>query len=250
MVERYYESAEFKGLNTRTQHVRRLILGHVCAADGSKPYKLLEARHIRRARDLKANVPESANGMVKAIRAVFTWAVQPGVELADKNPPKDVPYLEAKGDGHHSWTDAEVEQFERRHPIGSHARLALALLLYTSQRRGDVVLLGPSHLRDGWLHLTQEKNRDRKPIMLEIPIRPELQKIMDASPLGQTTFWSASGERHSSRRPASATGSASGATKPASSTAPLTDCAKHRRDASRSRAPRRMRSWLSPATRL
>src|SRR5262249_16953656 len=34
-----------------------------------------------------------------------------------------------KSEGFHSWTDAEIARFENRHPIGSRARLALALLL-------------------------------------------------------------------------------------------------------------------------
>jgi hypothetical protein len=188
LIDRYFESAEFKQLHSRTQYVRRLILGHVAAADGAKPFKLLETKHVRRMRDLKADQPEAANGRVKALRAVFSWAVLPGVELATHNPAKDVPYIEAKGDGHHSWTDEEVAMYEARHPIGSKARLALALLLYSSQRKSDVVLFGPGHVHDGWLHFTQVKNRDRKPIYLEIPIRPELQTIIDASSIGEKTF--------------------------------------------------------------
>jgi hypothetical protein len=37
LIEQYYHSAEFKGLHERTQRVRRLILGHIAAADGDKP---------------------------------------------------------------------------------------------------------------------------------------------------------------------------------------------------------------------
>jgi integrase len=110
---------------------------------------------------------------------VFSWAVLPGVELAERNPAKDVPYIEAKGDGHHSWTDAEVARYEARHPVGTTARLAMALLLFTSQRRSDVVLFGPKHVHAGWLHFT---------IYLEIPIQSELQDILDATPLGADTF--------------------------------------------------------------
>jgi len=188
LFERYFESAEFKSLNPSTQRTRRLILGHVADDDGSKPYRMMETKHVRRMRDLKAEKPEAANGRVKALRAVFSWAVQPGVELATHNPARDVPYIESKSDGFHSWTDAEVAQFEARHPVGTKARLAMALLLHTSQRRSDVVLFGPGHVHDGWLHFTQQKNRERKPIYLEIPIVSDLQAILDASELGQDTF--------------------------------------------------------------
>ena len=44
-----------------------------------------------------------------------------------------------------AWTDAEIAEYEARHPIGSKARLALALLLYTGQRRSDVVTMGRPH---------------------------------------------------------------------------------------------------------
>jgi integrase len=190
LIERYFESAEFKQLHSRTQYVRRLILGHVASADGSKPYRQLETKHVRRMRDLKADQPEAANGRVKALRAVYAWAVLPGVELATNNPAKDVPYIEAKGDGHHSWTDEEIAQFEARHPVGTKARLAMGLLLLSSQRRSDVVLFGPGHVHDGWLHFTQQKNKDRekKAIYLEIPIQRELQEILDATPTGTETF--------------------------------------------------------------
>ena len=50
-----------------------------------------------------------------------------------------------------------TSRFEAKHPIGSKARLALALLLYTGQRRGDVVRLGRQHIRNGVLFLLCHK---------------------------------------------------------------------------------------------
>lgn len=44
----------------------------------------------------------------------------------------------------------EVAQFAARHSIGSRARLALALSLYTGARRSDLVQLGGQHVRNGW----------------------------------------------------------------------------------------------------
>jgi hypothetical protein len=37
-----------------------------------------------------------------------------------------------------------------RHPIGSKARLAMTLMLYTGCRRGDAVLLGPQDIKRGF----------------------------------------------------------------------------------------------------
>lgn len=186
LCEQYYRSAEYKRLDPRTQHVRRLILDVICKRDGDKPYALMEPRHLRKRRDEKAETPEAANGLVKALRQVFAFALEN--DLAQRNPAKDVPYLKSGSEGFHSWTIEEVRRFEERHPVGSKARLALALLLYTGQRRSDVVALGRQHIKDGWFTFTQVKNRNRKPVTLSIPVRPELKAIIDATPSGNLTY--------------------------------------------------------------
>ena len=43
-------------------------------------------------------------------------------------------------------------------------------------------------MKDGWLTFTQTKNRRHKPVTLSIPVRPELQAIIDATPSGHMTF--------------------------------------------------------------
>lgn len=182
----YFSSAGFKNLTRRTQYVRRRILDGICTRDGDKPYTLMEPRHVRRRRDERADKPEAANALVKALRQVFAFAVE--YELAQRNPAKDVPYLNSGSEGFHSWSIEEVWQFGAHHPIDSKAGLALALLLYTGQRRSDIVRLGPQHVRDGWLTFTQAKNRSRKPVTLSIPILPELQAVIDATPTGDLAF--------------------------------------------------------------
>jgi integrase len=72
--------------------------------------------------------------------------------------------------------------------VGTTARLAFALLLYTGQRRSDVVQFGRQHVRNGWMKFTQHKNRRSKPVTLEIPIVGELQRIIDGSTCGDLTF--------------------------------------------------------------
>jgi integrase len=74
------------------------------------------------------------------------------------------------------------------HPPGCTARLALALLLFTGQRKSDVIALGRQHVNDGWLHFTQFKNRNRRPVTLDLPILPELQAVIDTAPIGNLTF--------------------------------------------------------------
>ena len=101
-------------------------------------------------------------------------AVEIGLRADD--PTRDVRAIRVRSDGFHSWSDAEIAQFEKCHPIGSRARLAFALLLYTGQRRSDVVRMGCQHVRDGVLTVRQQKTGTK----LSIPVHPTLQAILNA----------------------------------------------------------------------
>ena len=184
----YYKSAMFRELDPRTQKVRRAILERFCLHknDGDKPYRMLLPKHVRVRRDEMIDRPEAANGLVKALRQLFKFAVR--YDLHDSNPAVGIEYLSGNADGFHSWTLDEIEKFENTHPVGTSARLALALALYTGQRRADLVVLGKQHVRGGWLTFTQHKGRNRKPVRMEIPVIPELQQIIDATHTGDLTF--------------------------------------------------------------
>ena len=191
----YFRSVIFRHLETTTQITRRRILEstydepiHPGASEtfAGFPLTRMTPKAVRVLRDRKASAPEAANGRVKAIRAVFSWALEE--EHVAINPAREVPRIKNASSGYHSWTMEEVERFEERHPVGTKPRLALALLVYTGARRSDVVRLGKQHVREGWLRFKQYKNRNRHPIEVEIPILPELQRIIEASPTGDLTY--------------------------------------------------------------
>ncbi|MGA8612822.1 MAG: site-specific integrase [Xanthobacteraceae bacterium] len=193
---RYFaECTDYKLLDPRTQHVRRQILeatfDEPIRRDTDKrfadiPLARMDGNAIEVLRDRKLSTPESANARVKAIRQVFKWGVSKG--HAPSNPAREVSYFKSSSEGFHTWTLEEVQQFEEHHPIGTKARLAFALLLYTGQRRSDVIRFGKQHAKHGALTFTQYKGRNRKPHKLTLPILPVLQKIIDGSPCGDLTF--------------------------------------------------------------
>jgi len=80
--------------------------------------------------------------------------------------------------GHHSWTEEEIAAFESRWPVGARVRLAFALLLYTGQRRSDVITMGRQHVRAGAIDMTQQKTGTS----LSIALHPALRLILDAAP--------------------------------------------------------------------
>ena len=191
----FSECADYKRLDPRTRHVRRLILESTfdeAIAPGSPkffrdmPLSKMTADAIEVLRDRKLGFPEAANSRVKAIRQVFKFAARK--KFVPFNPARDVPYIRTGSTGYHTWTVEEVRQFEGRHAIGTKARLALALLVFTGQRRSDIVRFGKQHARGGKLAFTQHKGRNQKPKKLVLPILPALQSIIDASPCGELTF--------------------------------------------------------------
>ena len=93
----------------------------------------MDGSAIEVLRDRKLSTPAAANDRLKAIRQVFKWGVAKG--YASSNAAREVSYFKSTSDGFHTWTVDEVQQFEERYPVGSKARLAFALMLYTGQRR-------------------------------------------------------------------------------------------------------------------
>ncbi len=211
-VKYFAECAEYKQLGLRTQHVRRLILENTfdepIKPDASKFFRdfplskfnadadpIEAVAAIEMLRDRKLAFPEAANSRVKAIRAVFKWAVRKrgadGRPLVTLNPARDITYLKSKNpSGYHSWTVEEVHRFENHYPIGTKERLALDLFRFLGQRRSDTIRLGRQHVNHDWTKITftQFKGRNRKPTRLVLPILPVLKRTLDASPCGDMTF--------------------------------------------------------------
>lgn len=183
LAHQYYHWSDFQKLAIRSQQTRRNILEAFMVEFGVLPYAKFERRHVRAVMEAKAGQGKfgAANSLLKVLRHMFKYAVQ--FELVRDDPTRGVRKAEYRKSPIHSWTLAEVEQYEAHWPIGTPQRLALALLLYTGQRRQDMVLFGRQHIKDGALVFTQRKSLHLEhPVTLEIPILPELQAIIDATP--------------------------------------------------------------------
>lgn len=191
----FAECADYKRLDPRTRHVRRLILEATFEEPiapgsprsfGDMPLSKMTADAVEVLRDRKLEFPEAANARVKAIRQVLKFGVRR--KFVSFNPSRDVEYLRTGSTGYHTWTVDEVRQFQERHAVGTKARLAFALLIFTGQRRSDIVRFGKQHAKGGKLTFTQHKGRNRKPKHLVLPILPALQQVIDASRCGDLTF--------------------------------------------------------------
>lgn len=151
----YFASTTFRSLKPKTAAIYSNAIGRWCRSKDphGNPIGTLGAATLRRehvVEMMKACMekPDRANLLRRVLRALMQHAIEIG--LREDDPTRDVKAIKRKGDGYHSWTDDEIAQFEARHPIGTKPRLALALLLYTGQRRSDVVraITGHASLRE------------------------------------------------------------------------------------------------------
>jgi integrase len=182
VVAEYMDSRQFfASKSAGTQRMRRGILERFrLPPNGDRPFALLPAEWIEAQLDSKP--PHAARSWLVTLRSLCQFAVRRGFRRDD--PTANIKLRAIKGDGFHTWTDDEIAQFEAHHPIGTKPRLALALLLYTAQRRSDVVRMGRQHIRDGVLTLKQQKTG----VVLAIPVHPELRAVLDATPSDHLTF--------------------------------------------------------------
>lgn len=180
LIVAYYESAEFKGLAPETQRTYRNLMERLREQHGDKGVASLEAKHIRRILDTLSDKPGAAYNVRRAFRVLMRFAVERG--WRKDNPALAIRKPKGRSGGYRTWTEAEIEAFEAKWPHGSRERLALALLLHTGQRRSDVVRMGRQHLKDGFLHVRQQKTGTS----LAIPVSPELKQALQTAPNGLT----------------------------------------------------------------
>jgi integrase len=190
----YYDSAAFRALKPITQGVYRNIIDRFCKETdkngqpyGDKSAVTLSSDTIERLMELRKDRPDSANGLRKVLREMMKVARKLG--WRDDNPTSDVKKIRPKSkSGFHRWTDAEIAQFEARHAVGTKARLALSLGLFTGQARQDCIAMGEQHITGGELYWIRKKTEGKTGLELTIPIHPELRRIIDATPSRHLTF--------------------------------------------------------------
>src|SRR5260221_2916859 len=188
-VAGYFGSLAFASLAAGTRRTRRQILERFRAEQGEQGIATLGRAHVERMVNTKAATPGAAMNFLVALRALMRHALTVG--LRGDDPTVGVRSPKYRSGGFYPWTEDDIAAFERKHPIGSRARLALALLLYTAQRRADVVQMGRQHVRNGLIHVRQSKTG----VMLAIPLHPELRAVLDATPAEHFTFLTTAGGR-------------------------------------------------------
>jgi integrase len=183
MIVGYLGTADFHNLAPTSKKQYRRILEGLRREHGDRLISTLERRHVTTMLDDKAPTPTAAKDFLRCLRVLIRYAL--GIGVRDTDPTAGVRVKLPKSDGFRTWTEEDIATFKTVYPVGSKPRLALALLLNTALRCADVVRIGRGNVRNGTLHITQQKTG----ATLQIPITAELADAINAAaPSEHVTF--------------------------------------------------------------
>lgn len=182
LAHRYYASAQYRTLAPITRATYRNEIERIIKDHGDKLVANLTRRDVKVLMGMKSDTPGAANKLLRTLRMLMGVAIEE--EMRTDDPTAKMKRLKVPGDGFVSWSEDDIRKFEARHAAGTKARLAFDLLLYTGQRRGDVVKLGPKNVVGDRMNLTQGKTGTA----MLIPIHPRLKSTLKTAPAGKPAF--------------------------------------------------------------
>lgn len=182
LIASYKRSKRWSQMKATSQQMRGNALARFAAKHGDKPVDRLEPRHIDKWMGEMAETPHAANDLRKMLNQLMKHARLLG--LRRDNPVEVIDPIKTTSGGYHCWSEDEIAQYEARWPIGTRERLAMALLLYTGLRRGDMVNVGRQHRRGDKFVLYHGKNRSETVVR----ILPQLISALDAVPGEHLTY--------------------------------------------------------------
>ena len=153
LVALYANSSQFKHeIAAETRRTMWAILQKFRDEHGTKRVALLRREHVLAILD--GRPPFAKRNWLRALRLLMQFALS--INMITDDPTRDIKAkVPRKGEGFRAWGEEQIAAFRRYHKFGTRARLAIELLLNTAQRRGDVVRMGPQHIRNGLLHVRQ-----------------------------------------------------------------------------------------------
>ena len=185
LYDRYRETAEWASLSPTTRRQRENIMLHVLEKNGDADFRKITRATIEAGLDRRKETPAAARNFFKTMRGLFKWAARTGHIPLD--PSIGVKNLKAKKTGgFKAWTEDDVAAYEAKWPHGSKERVWLHVLLFTGLRRGDAVVVGKQHVKDGVIYIRTEKSGYETEVPM--PLHPTLVATLKTGPTGDLHF--------------------------------------------------------------
>jgi integrase len=177
-IERFMGSDEYKARANNTRLVDRRIFDALRASFGAGMLRDLRDRHVKSIRDhfREKSSTSIADAAISRLSVLWQYADQHlDIDLG-ANPTAGISRLHKVKKEHQPWPDDVLAAFEAHAP--GHLRLAVLLLLYTGQRRSDVVKMKWSHFDGDTIDVVQQKTGEP----LTIPCHKRLRSILATLP--------------------------------------------------------------------
>lgn len=178
----YYRSPDFQGLRDSTKQTYRRIIENFREKHGKRMIRDLRREHLKAIIGDMAERPQAANRLLSLLKIMLGHALDNGWIAA--NPAQGVKGFSKKTKGFHTWSEIEIAAYEARHPEGTQAHLALILLLYTAQRRSDVVAMGWHSIKGKHIQVKQVKTGAE----LDLFMLPALTDAIRTLPRDKSNF--------------------------------------------------------------
>lgn len=187
LIRLFEKSPEFRALTHSSKRSYTLYLGRANAllrsrSGESPPARAIERRDVLALRDALADTPGAANQAIRAVGALYAWAIDN--EKVKDNPSKGVKKF--KPEPHEPWPAELVEEALADPQVG----MAVALLYFTGQRINEVVKMSRRDIEGDAMRVYVQKTQRH----INVAILPELWGMLQRRPLdGLTILTNANG---------------------------------------------------------
>lgn len=182
LIVRYKKSTKWKRKGARTVYVQAAILERFAnrvdkkgRRYGVRPVSTVTVAWLDTILGGMSATPAAANNLRKVLAGLLDHAIR--LNWRTDNPAR-LTDTYAEGEGFHTWTEDEIEQFRKVYEYGTMARLTLELALNTAARRCNIATLTRDDIKDGRIIVDHVKNNEDA----SVPLLPTVRAAIDALP--------------------------------------------------------------------
>lgn len=175
----FYATPKWRAMRPSSKNTYQRIIDRFRLKYGKHHVRNLTAAKLDAILGTMSATPAAANNLRKILRRLMRHAIKLG--WIKTNPVDATDAYKMEGEGFHTWTEDEIDQYEAHWSIGTRERLAMSLMLYTALRRSDMVFVGPEHRKGNKLILHHSKNSSDTIIPLVEPLREAIDAMGDVT---------------------------------------------------------------------
>ena len=171
----YLASTAYASLSDRTKREKAARLDWIGGVIGTAPYADVRPHHVE-ALMAKRGTPTAGNRIRMDMVQLFAVAAK-NYAFAGANPAKLADAYAVRSEGHHTWTDAELDMFRQHHASGTTARLAFELMLGTGAARSDAAAMTRASIKGGMVHYRRAKTGEAVAVPVAAELAAELAEM-------------------------------------------------------------------------